>query len=186
MEFTVTDQLAVFAFAAILGLFLGIINDIFRFIRFCGFSSKLSIFVQDIVFMAVCAVLSFLFAVAYNQGEIRFFTLCGELLGLLVYRYSIGILTGKIFSIIVKVFRKTVSVIKKIIKLIIRLIIKIFRPIFGKNSPFGKFLMKKKKNPCNYGSNRCIIKKSVQFLFMFFVRGKSYGSKRDKNRKTET
>ena len=131
MEYTVTDQLTVFFFAIVLGLFLGVLNDVFRFLRFLGINSRVAVFIQDIVFMIICAVVSFLFAIAYNRGEVRLFAVFGELLGLLLFRYTVGLVTGKLFRFIAIAIKKVIKLGKAIIKFNIRIIIKLFKPVIS-------------------------------------------------------
>lgn len=185
MEQSVSNQIYIFLFAVIFGLILGVINDIFRFIRYLGFKSKISVFLQDVIYMSICGLLTFLFLLAFNNGEIRYFPLIGEFFGLVIYRYTIGLFTYKLFKFIVSFFRWILLFIKKIIKVILTLLKKIFRPVFGSNSLVRKKLKIFKKNSCNIGSKWCIIRKSVHFFVSFFGRGKNHGNKRSKNRKKE-
>lgn len=185
MEQTVSNQLFIFLFAVIFGLILGAINDIFRFIRYLGFKSKISVFFQDIIYMAVCGLLTFLFLLAFNHGEIRYFPLIGELAGIVIYRYTIGFFTYKLFKFIVLFFKWILLFIKKLIKVMLKILKRIFRPILGRNSFIRKKLKIYKKNSCNTDGRWCIIRKSIYFFVSFFRRGKNYGNKRSKNRKKE-
>ena len=97
MQFFISDQVHIFLMAILCGAILGIINEPFRFLRYMGISDKASVFIQDIAFMLVIAFISFFFALCYNKGELRFFILLGELIGFLIFRYTIGLITGKLF-----------------------------------------------------------------------------------------
>lgn len=185
MEQSVTNQIYIFLFAVIFGLIFGVINDFFRFIRYLGFKSKTAVFFQDLIFMSLCGLLSFFFLLVFNKGEIRYFPLIGEFIGLAIYRYTIGIITYKIFKLILSFLQLIALFIKKIVRVILKVLKKIFRPILGSNAFIRKKLKIMQKNSCNKGNRWCIIRKSVQFFVYFFGRGKKHGNKRSKNRKKE-
>lgn len=113
MEKTLSDQLSIFIWSCAFGVLLGIFYDIFRFIRAAGFNSKLHVYIQDIVFMCFCSLFTFLFTAAFNKGDVRFFIVLGEFLGLLLYRYTVGEFTIRLFKLTVKIIRTTVNFISK-------------------------------------------------------------------------
>ncbi|MGN0551499.1 MAG: spore cortex biosynthesis protein YabQ [Acutalibacteraceae bacterium] len=100
MEIAQFSQIQVFLFAVIFGLLLGVLYDLFRFLRILGLNGKIHILILDVLFLSLCACASFIFAVAFNEGEIRGFTLLAHLCGILLYRFSVGILTGKLFVLL--------------------------------------------------------------------------------------
>lgn len=183
MEKTVNEQLMLFGFALLFGMMLGVVNDLFRFIRFLGFDTKKAVFFQDILFMCLCAFATFLFSLAYNQGEIRFFTLFGEFLGIVIYRYTIGIITGKVFSGLVYVLKKIKTCIVMVYQFNVRIILFIFHPIFGEKSIFRRIFKKNMKKSCKRSNFWCIMKKDIQSYTNKRVRREKNGSKRNKNRK---
>lgn len=104
MQITGVPQLYTFVASICLGAALGVFYDFFRFLRTIGFNSKVQVFIEDLVFSLVLTVVVFLFSIGYNSGETRFFTLMGHLMGFLAFRFTIGRVTIKIYSIIAKVF----------------------------------------------------------------------------------
>lgn len=157
MQFFISDQVYVFLMAIVCGLIIGVINEPFRFLRYLGFSSTVAIFIEDILFMTIVAFLSFFFSLCYNKGEVRFFILLGEFCGFLIFRYTLGLLTGKLFCLLRLLLKKLAKIFKKISvalstiisKFVAFLLVKI--PLF-KNS---------NKTSCKKGENYCIISKSV-------------------------
>lgn len=142
----VNEQVLLFLTAVIIGLLLGAVNDVFRFLRFLGFVNKRSVFIQDVVFMGICGIVVFLYSLAFNLGEIRFFTILASLIGVLLYRYTIGIITGMLFSFIASVLSK----VKKILAIIwhynVRLVVIILKPIYNLKNIFSKIQIKKEKS----------------------------------------
>lgn len=111
MHLSVYEQSEIFYYAFILGIGLGLYYDFYRFLRYVGFCSKSAVIVQDIIFMSTSAVLCFLFAELTVNGHFRVFTMLAHLLGGFAYRYSVGMLSGKIFKVVSSLlnFIKTIA-----------------------------------------------------------------------------
>ncbi len=157
MQFFISQQLSIFIFALLCGVVLGVINEPFRFLRYIGFNSKTDVFIQDVIFMVLAAFITFFFSLCYNKGDVRAFILLGELIGFLLFRFTVGLLTGKIFYIIYLLFNKIFSFIKKIIKLFVTILIGFKDFILVKFPLFNKT----KKTSCHKSKIYCIIIKSV-------------------------
>ena len=86
-----------------------LINQIYRFMMSLGFgviaalfyeflscifllfsNGKKSVFIRDIVFSLVFTVVSFFFMIVYNEGEVRFNLIVGQLTGLLTFNIIFG------------------------------------------------------------------------------------------------
>lgn len=157
MQFFILDQVYVFFMAILCGIIIGIINEPFRFLRYIGFDSTVGTFIQDIVFMCIVAFLSFFFSLCYNKGEIRFFILLGELFGFLLFRYTVGIITGKLFYLLHLLLTKIIEFLKKIGKALSTITHRFFTYLLVKIPLFKN----SKETPCKNGENYCIILKSV-------------------------
>ena len=107
------DQISLFLYACLLGIGFGIYYDIFRFAREIGFNSDINILIQDIFFTVSIAPATFLFFTAFNNGVIRIFAIAGQFGGLLLYRYTFGVLTMKIFKVLVIPVRAIINLIRK-------------------------------------------------------------------------
>lgn len=161
MEFFLSQQISIFICAIVGGLLIGIINEPFRFLRYAGFNSKTEIFIQDIIFMLLSAFITFFFSLCYNKGEVRFFIIFGELIGFLIFRYTIGLLTGKIFGFIFAVIRKILYILKKFFNVIVTILTKFLTAILVKIPLFNK----KTKKSCHKNKIYCIMSKSINTLF---------------------
>ncbi|MDP4120630.1 MAG: spore cortex biosynthesis protein YabQ, partial [Bacillota bacterium] len=113
MEINLASQIYVFLWACAFGFAIGILYEIVRFMRIAGFDSYIHTFIQDVLFISLCAFLTFFFAVAMNGGRVRFFILLGETVGFFVYRFTVARLTEKIFSLLVKLFNLLFNLLKK-------------------------------------------------------------------------
>ena len=139
---TIADQTKVFMLSVGMGFILGILYDLFRIIRLIITDKPRAFVIQDILYVAVSAFLSFLFLLSVNNGKVRLFELAGEVLGWLIYYFSFG-------SVAIRFGDKLISAVKNFLKFIFRIlihpvvtlvlkIIKFFKKII-------KFLIKKLK-----------------------------------------
>lgn len=164
MQFFLSQQINVFLLSILSGLIIGVVNEFFRFLRYFFLKGKYETFIIDIIFMAISAFITFIFALCFNKGYVRWFILLGEILGFLVFRYTIGLVTRKIYIILIRVINYFIRIIKRIITAIVT--------IFGK---FISFIMvkipllnKSKKTACNKGGLYCIMTKRVNVFFKAF------------------
>ena len=106
---SVSGQLQVFGLSVLLGVGLGLVYEVFRLLRLAFFSQKTVVFVQDVLFSLTALVSTFVFVVAVNEGQLRFFLLIGELCGFTVYYFTLGALIFHLSSLIIGTVRKMLS-----------------------------------------------------------------------------
>ena len=120
----VAEQTQLFLYAFGFGFVLGIIYDIFRIVRLIFSGGRGAVFVADILYLAVCAVLTFSFVLTLSSGVLRGYILAGEILGWLVYYFSLGLLCVKVSNRVIRlgrrVLRGTFSLLSRPIKFISR------------------------------------------------------------------
>ena len=132
-------QTTSFLYAMTLGAVLSIVYDVFRIIRVAFGGKKTAVFIEDLVFSLVALVLTFVFVIAFNNGELRFFVLIGELLGFVTCHYTIG-------KIIIGFSRVIISGFKWLLRLIFNPIVKLFKKILPRIRRTKKKLSKTRKN----------------------------------------
>lgn len=98
MELTFAQQSAAFLYSIILGTVLGAIYGAFKLVRTALNLKKPVVFIMDFVFMQLCAVLIYLFVLAYLSGQTRLYLLPGLALGFLLFRLTLGALLFKIYN----------------------------------------------------------------------------------------
>ena len=160
MQFVVYQQIQIFFYSMLCGVIIGIVNEPFRFLRYAGFNSKTEIFIQDILFMLINALITFFFTLCFNKGEFRFFILLGEISGFILFRYSIGMLTGYILKFVFSFIRKISVAVKNTLSFVLSKIYKTIRFILSKLPLFNKV----KKFSCHKGKLYCIIIKSANIF----------------------
>lgn len=122
MDISIQQQIFLFLYAGALGVGLSIIYDLFRILRLTLHFHFILIFIQDLIYFFICAILTFAFIFIFNNGEIRLFIIAAILIGWILYYFTAGRL---VFFI-----AKTVTDwVKKHIKLLLnKLKIRSFRP----------------------------------------------------------
>lgn len=90
-----TVSLSVFAKAVGVGYTLGFLYLFFMFSNSLFKDKTISVFFRDILYFAIAAVISFLFALKYNAGIVRLYILAGELIGFLLFYIFPGMSLGK-------------------------------------------------------------------------------------------
>ncbi|MDR1240867.1 MAG: spore cortex biosynthesis protein YabQ [Oscillospiraceae bacterium] len=89
-------------YSCIFGIIPGIIYDIFKIFRLIFNIKKLGLFILDIVYFIICAVLVFLFILTINLGYIRFFILNFIAAGWLIYRLTVSRI---VFNFVYKILK---------------------------------------------------------------------------------
>lgn len=106
MIFSLADQTVYFLFSLLFGVILSFMYDVIRVLRFIGLNKLWQIIVGDIFYFTLCAFLTVLFALPFNNGSVRYFVLFGEAVGFIVYRFTLGEYMSVFYCFIIRVFRK--------------------------------------------------------------------------------
>ncbi len=129
----------VFLFSILLGMIISIIYDFFKIINFINHKNNKIIFFSDIFFMFIAALISFLYILASNYGIFRIYILFGELIGFIIYRYTLGNL---FYNLVISILKFTTKIYRRIIKLLMNIFNKIYYYI-------SKLILKKFHNKNN-------------------------------------
>lgn len=109
MGFELADQTVYFLFSLLFGAVLSAIYDVIRILRFAGINKPVHIIVTDILYFVFCALLTFLYALPFNNGGVRYFVLFGEAVGFVVYRFTVGEVNSRIYKLIIAFFSKIIE-----------------------------------------------------------------------------
>lgn len=142
------DQTLSFLHALILGAVLGALYDVFRILRIAVPTKRGVIFAQDVLFFLLCAITTFLFLLTSIDGVVRVFLLIGELLGAVLYYFTLGML-------VMKVSKTIIGAVKAVLRFLVRYI---FAPIWKLFYNIIAFLLR----PFRFIGQ--IVKKSLQRL----------------------
>ena len=69
----ISHQILISFYALLLGAALGVVYDAFRVLRLVGFSAFVLVFLEDILFFAICTVSLFSFYMQFLDGKFRIY-----------------------------------------------------------------------------------------------------------------
>lgn len=127
MEFSLADQTVYFLFSLLFGVILSALYDFVVVLRLLGFKKLWQTITFDILYMFMCAVLTVLFAMPFNKGEVRYFVLFGEIIGFFVHRYTLGGVSEKIYSKIIRIIRVIIEKSLQISRFFLHKVLKVNR-----------------------------------------------------------
>ncbi len=138
-----SQQLIIFLTSLGVGFLLGIFYDALRAIRLSITKNPKAHIIFDILYFFIFALASYIFILASNKGEIRFYIIAGELLGLSFYYFSFGIAVIKVTDIAVDLLRRLFKLIFKVVSYPFKLIFRLFSFLKKKLSVFFRKSEKK-------------------------------------------
>ena len=106
VEITFLNQSFTFCIALAVGVALCLVYDLFRVLRMAVRTSKAGVFVEDVLYWAVCGLVTLCLCIVRCTGEIRGFVLAGELLGWLICRVTLSRLIMRGALAVIGFFRK--------------------------------------------------------------------------------
>ena len=112
----VSEQLSVFLYSFGLGFLLGVLYDLFRMLRIIFPFGRVLTFIQDFLYVIICAFVTFCFALVLNDGRIMFYIFFGEALGWIIYYFSVGVLVMRAVNSAVSGIRRLSRAIAAAIK----------------------------------------------------------------------
>lgn len=134
----ITREALSFLYACLLGAGLGILYDVFRLLRLLLFKNRVVVFLEDLLFSAMCTLATLAFLVEFCSGRVRVYALLGELLGFILYHFTVGELVIRVLKGLIALFK---AVLHGIYRVFVFPIWKIIRWIARKTaSVFGSLL----------------------------------------------
>lgn len=142
----IVDEVMSFLCSCVVGMVLGAFFDCFRILRLAVKSPKILVFIEDVLFFIVAAIATLYIVLEQSNGTVRVFLLFGELLGLIIYFYSIGILVIKSAKFIISVFKKFFAIVFYPLRKLGNFVLKSASALHNKISLFGKNKLKNIEN----------------------------------------
>jgi spore cortex biosynthesis protein YabQ len=144
LEISVLEQTSVFFFAIVMGGVISTFYDIIKILRITFKFDKVKIFFFDMGYFFVSGIVTFLFIIAFNNGEIRFYVIVGEIIGFYLYRLLAGNTVVKYVCRFLRFLKAILSPIVIFLKVKIKNIsLFLIKPI---TTLLDKFLFNAKKN----------------------------------------
>lgn len=124
MGISLSAQTAYFLWSLVLGVALGVLYDVIRAARMVLCAGKIHVMLSDILFFTACGVITSLFSLPFNKGDVRAFILFGEAVGFLTYRITLGSVMGKVYAFFAKKIRSFVQKIRKFLQFFFNYLLK--------------------------------------------------------------
>lgn len=102
----VAEQVYIFLSSVLIGSIMGIVFDFFRALRRNGNTRNIIVYLQDIVFWLIVAVIIITSSFILNNGELRGYMLIGYILGALLYMLILSNYIKGLFILILNLFEK--------------------------------------------------------------------------------
>lgn len=106
MEVTLSSQIVVFLGSLALGATLSLFYDIFRVFDVILMCKPKRVFLEDVIYLVLCAIATFVYMLITSMGEIRGYILIAMLLGWTFFHVSISKWGYPFFWAVVNYFRK--------------------------------------------------------------------------------
>ncbi len=129
MQLTIASQSLSFLISCLLGVALGALYDVFRISRIALPTPTAVIWVEDVLYFLICAVLTFMYMLTVAEGQVRFFILIGELIGASLYYFTVGRLVNAMSELNVNAVKR---LLRSVSQLIFTPVIRLWRCISGK------------------------------------------------------
>lgn len=117
MSENISHEFYFFLHAALTGVILSVVYDVFRIVRRVHTHGCLWIAIEDFCYWLCSALYMFYVLMKENNGVIRWFFIIGILLGMLVYNFTIS---PYIVGVLSKFIRKTLDILEKIVTIILK------------------------------------------------------------------
>ena len=114
----ITEQVYVFLWSIFIGIILTVIFDLFRLFRRNKKSKDIIVYIQDVLFWIIVAIIIMFSAFITNNGELRGYMIIGYVLGSMLYLLTISNFLlnffGNLLDKIEKILRKISDNIKRL------------------------------------------------------------------------
>lgn len=135
-----TEQTLLFLLAALCGMGVGLLFDLFRALRRVGSRGKIAIIIEDVLFWLLTLDMIFALVLILSDGILRGFQILGLLLGAVLYYL---LLSRGVLWLLMKVFTAVGWLFQKLFGIVRRLVLKPLWKIGGMVKKF--FLLLKRK-----------------------------------------
>lgn len=129
MVLDIWTQIEYFMSTIIAGFIVGIMFDIYRVFRGINPPNKIIAAISDILFWILQSLIVFVFLIVTNNGDLRYYTIIGILIGLIFYFKIMSRLIQVILIRIIMFASKIFSIIKNIVLIPFKLTLYIFNHI---------------------------------------------------------
>lgn len=165
--YTVHEQLVLFGLSCLFGGALGVCYDVFRALRVLMPHNTWLVVFEDVLFMAGYSVFLMAFTSGAARGELRFYFVIGNLLGFIIYFFTVG-------NAVISALKKLLHVLGRAFCVVIRPLTAVY--VFIREKAVRKFV----------GSSKVLVK-SIKNVKMPLIKSSHllYNKKKTKKKERE-
>ena len=115
MILSMSEQAYLFFIAVLIGFFIGFVYDILRIFRKVIHHANFFIHLEDLFYWLFVAFIMFYIMLGKNYGEIRGFSILGNIIGMSIYFMTLSIWIIKISITVIEFIKKVLLAIFKIV-----------------------------------------------------------------------
>lgn len=156
MILSLSSQARLFLATVAVGGLLGMLFDMFRIFRLAIPHKSFLLQIEDAVYWILVLFTMFFFMMHKNYGEIRFFSVCGAFLGMLLYFFTLSFLVMSVSGWIIHAVKYLLKLFFTIVSTPFVLLFKLFSPPVKKVKGFA---VKKTKKMLHFSKAYGTIKK---------------------------
>jgi len=116
MEMVVMEDIASFGVSILMGLFIGVLFDLYRTFRYFSKPKKILSYIEDLLFWIIIVLIFFMLLVKTTNGILRGFIFIGFFCGGMLYML---LLSKFLLSVFIMIFKLILEAISEIIKIIV-------------------------------------------------------------------
>lgn len=120
-------QARLFGYSVLLGVALGVLYCVFRFLRYLFANKTWACVAADVIWFLLCGVAVLFFNIVADEGRLRFYTVFGVFFGAAVFYLVSAKLSIRICSVTVKGLKIIILLIKAPFKFLKRKIMFLFK-----------------------------------------------------------
>ena len=113
----VSEQARNFCLFFIIGLFIGLIFDVFRGFRKTFKMKNILVDLQDVAFLILSGIIYFRSILIFNNGDLRFYIVLSSVCGIVIYALTLSESCVIISSVIFKLVKLVIKTILKLLKI---------------------------------------------------------------------
>lgn len=110
------------------GFAIGLVYDFFRILRRVLSHRQWLVQLEDAIYWLVVSFLMFYFMLQQNYGEIRFFSIVGAALGLVIYFCSISLVFMRVAVAVIEFLQRVFATVFRIVLAPLRFLVRILLP----------------------------------------------------------
>ncbi len=169
MEITLKEEVQLVFVCLLSGILTGVLYDLFRIIRKCTKPSVVIVFIEDLLFWILDALLVFYALYTACGGQLRWFYLPCIITGFAIYHFTVSRLFVRTGFFVVRISLNVTSGILRFVLFPLRILLK-FALLVKKSFKKSKFFKKIRKIRLTYRNFCFKIKKSIHKIYCILLR----------------